>query len=1766
MNQKIYTTQLKLFRIPVILFALACFLSYGMGVNAQTHASFPYFNDFESGSLGNEWSSNSGSGEVDVRIVSSPDANVNPNGNYALELESDNPPPAELDLHLGGMNNACRPRLSFFMTHNDDEKDGDEGIWVSTDGGSSFTKIYDMPVTGANDDQWQFFDLNLAQLMADNGLSVPASGEIVLRIVQQATINSESHAYDDLSVYEAGDPYKQLKAFTFSSSFPSDWSRSGSATSEVQMDNSCDGSDGYNLQLQGKAGAYAETPAYDFSQSDSANVIYEYRKGGPGCGDEPEAGDVVEVQYWDGSQWVTGKSYDGGTAPSSFTKDTLTINSGLNSDLRIRFEVQGGDGIGNDNWNFDNLEIYSDLLDVGVVDILSPNPSNSDLGLEPVNVIVRNNVKKPLPAGTTIPIKFETSLLDQPRTIQYTLQNTLNCSDTLHVDLGRANFNCDKAIDLRAWTDLPADGNRNNDTVKNNYAPLYGFDDFESGSLGSKWDDFSGASVVTSSNAVDPMGTYMLELDASSNGYADLNVDLSGSYTPLLGFYMAHDDDEKDGGEGILVSTDGGNTFTEIYDLPIGNSNENRWEYFELDLIQLMNANGLSVPSDGKIIVRFQGDATISSETHYYDMIRIFESEDGQKGSVPGQFSGFTQPDTVFVDYPTTFTSKTVGQEGYKNYWYVNGQLQGEDKEEFKYAFPDTGKNVDTVSLITTGDCGIDTTTKVIDVYYPTQPPVTDFIASKTEGLALETIRFNDITQNAPSHWNWTIQPDFQTNTPLVYQYVNGTDSNAQNPEIRFFESGTYTVCLETGNAIDTPQRICKQSYVWIRTEANVCSDDFLTDTSGYIFDDGGRDNDYGSSASCDMVLNPCADKINLSINDLDLKNNSAFLRIYDGKDASGEALWDKSEYYDYGLTGDTSHAGFQKDLVANSGAVYIEFESGLDPEGSGFEIEWSATGDPGDLNTTLNAPDDICIDDQVTFTAGSNQDNTTYQWYLNDFNTVEANAAFWDHTFGQTGTDTVYLVSNFCGNADTIERIVSISSANQAPDVGFTADLRYPQVSYVVTLQDTSRACITGRYWDIQPDNFEYVEGTDSSSKNPKVRFTQTGSYDITLTDTNAVGNNQLSQNGYIQVFDYCTPIVNNLNSDVGISRVQLANLDNQSDIGEDTYSSYINGTHAELEAGADYQLKVRRNTNLNSINYKVWVDTNRDGSFSSNEVLAFSGSINTQVWTTDLTIPKSVNTGDLRMRIGASLGSQANKPCGTNNFGEFEDYGIQLREDQTPPEITLQGADTLTIGACETIQGIDSATYAMDNVDGMIQQVNRTGNVDSASPGMYTLEYSAMDAAGNVGHASRVIEVLPDTEAPEVTFPDGDTTTLAVNQGFTPDYQTVDNCAGIDSVGINDSNLDNSSLGVYAVHYTGVDMEGNSAKFTQHVQVIDTVEPTVQLNGGARITVHLDSTFDDPGLQLDDNYWAEQDLNVTTTGSVNTNSVDSFTLTYNVTDGSGNTATAQRKVVVIDTIGPFIQWNQGDTVQLDVYHDLDVQSDIVVSDNAVTGAQLMDTTGNFYQNFPDGNATDLGFYSVGYVYVDASGNQASLDLTVEVVDQEAPVITMFGPSYTTHGRWDTTDYLDSVQVSDNYYNLSADSINKSGSYTNTYLAGAKPSGLYEIKYDITDGSGNSASTKTRVVEVVTTSIEGSEGKTQVEVYPNPTRGNATLELDFDKMTDFTVTLYNSNGKEMKKVAEGNNEGGEFEMNLGEFSAGMYLIKVNTPDGVVTKQITLQK
>jgi PKD repeat protein len=1416
---------------------------------------------------------------------------------------------------------------------------------------------------------------------------------------------------------------------------------------------------------------------------------------------------------------------------------------------------------------------------------INPQPNQGPYGYEDFNVTLGNFRDSVLSQGDIVEIYYKSTLSKGVDTLDYELQSDLSCGGTQTVDLGNVNLACRGRHQIKVWTAESYDRNRSNDTISKTYinkgsgqiGKLYE-EDFSNGAIPAGWqaNDINDFAINTNCIAE---GTGSLFIDGFENNFIETStIDLSNVNNVILNFQYREAEncggEDPDPGEGVRVEYWDGNTWNTLY----STDGANDVRSFEKE--RFLIDQGLT--QNFKLRFYVYNASANSNDSWLFDDINIFEVPDVKRASKKPTTLGINVSDTVFDNAPVKLSpSFTTTVSDYQ--WIVNDKVQAVGKEVLQDTFVRSPNDTkDTVSLVSYGCFGMDTSTKIVDIKEPTQAPEADFVADKNVIDPNGKVAFTNVTRNGGIGFTWDVQPRTRpSGLGAVWgstNYGSFRPVNVYEDTAQFLTPGLYDVILTASNSFGSNTTV-KEDYIRVRDYQDICSGTETKDTIGTLYD--GSFSSYPADANCSFIIRPCGNKVKLNLDKLDLKQNEAYLRIYDGTSPSGKPLWDQSEYGNSGITGDTSNPGYQQTLVANSGAVLVQFESGSNPRGDGFRLSWNndTEGLPA-LQSTIVGDTAVCEGIEASFMAKSNGKDPTFEWYINESNPASTMPDTTGMNFMPTikdGTnDDVRLVTKACGRRDVQTATLTPKTTTGTPQVDFTADKQVVDLGDTVRLAETTPGCVRDRTWNILPDDFEFVEGTSDSSANPVVVFDETGSYVVELSNTtNGNTSGSTRKTGFIRVIDYCDPSVQSLNSDIGISRFSLESIDNSSDIGNEGYTNYIPETpNATLEKGASLPITIERNTAINPVSYVVWIDFNSDGDFNDRgeQVYKIDEFEGTKVMDT-LDVPANVPFGTYRLRVGANLQGIPNRGCGPNKTGEYEDYQIQIVPDQKAPEILLSGGDTVTLEACQSASDFIRGAFAKDLVDGRINNLTVNGNVDPQTPGFYTVSYEVTDQNGNTSTKDQVFEVLPDQMAPTFDLAGPSPFTLGVNQNFNDPGVTnvADNCSANPSVSIDDSDLNTGQLGRYTVDYTVTDADGNAETKSRIVKVVDTVAPQAELAGNDPLRHQIDEPFTDPGLQnISDNFWSTNDISISKNGAVDFGIAGTYQLTYRVEDGSGNTTLLSRTVIVEDLEAPQVtatfsqEPTKNDTLEVEVNDKANVRQTLTISDNS--GAyEITEVTGDFFQRYPDGIPNQLGNYSVGYTVVDSNGNQTKVNFTVEVVDNTAPTITLKGQNVIEIPRFDTTAYevVDSVSIDDNYYQDFQLTVETSGSYFDTYKE-SFPSGAFDIDYTVTDPSGNSASVTRSVITRDVTGIQNAKGIENLEAYPNPVQEELQIRLTGESIADGQLTLTNVLGQQVEEIANGRLNG-SYRVNVTGFDAGIYFLRLSTEDQVRHQKIIVQ-
>ena len=266
----------------------------------------------------------------------------------------------------------------------------------------------------------------------------------------------------------------------------------------------------------------------------------------------------------------------------------------------------------------------------------------------------------------------------------------------------------------------------------------------------------------------------------------------------------------------------------------------------------------------------------------------------------------------------------------------------------------------------------------------------------------------------------------------------------------------------------------------------------------------------------------------------------------------------------------------------------------------------------------------------------------------------------------------------------------------------------------------------------------------------------------------------------------------------------------------------------------------------------------------------------------------------------------------------------------DDTAPVITDSTSGSSDVNENQTavtsFTADESVTWSLSGTDSGLFAISSSGVLTFASApdyenpadadtnNDYQLNIIATDAASNATTLAYQVNVLDlddtsniDSTAPVISVTSG-TDTVELGATWTDAGATADGGETVTTSG----SVDTSTVGTYTITYSATDASGNTSSETRTVTVVDTTAPVISVTSGTD-TVELGATWTDAGATADGGE------TVTTSGTVDTSTVGTYTITYSATDASGNTSSETRTVTVVDTTAPVISVTSGtDTVEL--------------------------------------------------------------------------------------------------------------------------------------------------------------------------------------------------------------------------------------------------------
>jgi len=331
--------------------------------------------------------------------------------------------------------------------------------------------------------------------------------------------------------------------------------------------------------------------------------------------------------------------------------------------------------------------------------------------------------------------------------------------------------------------------------------------------------------------------------------------------------------------------------------------------------------------------------------------------------------------------------------------------------------------------------------------------------------------------------------------------------------------------------------------------------------------------------------------------------------------------------------------------------------------------------------------------------------------------------------------------------------------------------------------------------------------------------------------------------------------------------------------------------------------------------------------------------------------------------------------------NYSDTLQRIVFVELNQTGPQLELVGSDTFYTDV--NVKYFEPGYVAIDNrgID-ITQYVVVSGNVDTTTLGVYTLNYKITGAFGFFDEINRVV-IVQDTTRPVIRASLGSPYVHQVNIAFDPLDAVViddnfDKNINATYIGIVDVN----NVGTYYLTYYAKDGQNNEAiPFVVAIEVNDTVSPEIQLNGDDPLNIEVFSTFNDPFVTFNDNYWPQNTIVITVAGVINISELGSYFRTYTATDPSGNKSSITRIINVIDLTKPVVKILGDNPINLERWQVFE-DPGVALDDNYNVDAEMRPFL-NSVNNLPlnaEGKpfGDEEGLFSVRYRVKDLSGNES--------------------------------------------------------------------------------------------------------------------------------------------------------------------------------------------
>ncbi|GAB4470808.1 MAG: hypothetical protein OHK0057_13800 [Thermoflexibacter sp.] len=364
-----------------------------------------------------------------------------------------------------------------------------------------------------------------------------------------------------------------------------------------------------------------------------------------------------------------------------------------------------------------------------------------------------------------------------------------------------------------------------------------------------------------------------------------------------------------------------------------------------------------------------------------------------------------------------------------------------------------------------------------------------DFTPNTPQNITTgQIINFQDASTNSPTAWEWTITGGTAT-------FVNGTNKNSQNPQVRFDTQGIFSVTLTVSNISGSDTK----------TVTN-----FITVTS--------------------PLPKPIADFTPTTLQEITVGQH---VKFYD-RSKNNPTSWQWTvtggrHKYIWNNTSTSKDPRVQFDEVGlYTISMTVSNEAGSDTKTVTQMVKVNPIVITPVANFSPTTAQTLTVGQSINFQDLSTNIPTAWEWTITGgtvtfLNNTTRNSQNPQVRFDSEGKYTVALrATNSAGShTKTLTEYITVNKAAPtpppvdptsplAPIADFTPNtFQEITVGQHIKFYDRSKNNPTSWQWTVTGGRHKYIWNNTSTSKDPRIQFDEVGLYTISVTVSNAAGSN---------------------------------------------------------------------------------------------------------------------------------------------------------------------------------------------------------------------------------------------------------------------------------------------------------------------------------------------------------------------------------------------------------------------------------------------------------------------------------------------------------------------------------------------------------------------------------------------------------------------------------------------------------------------------------